>query len=71
MNKLIQLIHVIGCWHELEKLDKKEKGPHSAGKVFNVLIAKSVLFLVLAFGIILGWVKIPTWLGDGYSYDNF
>ena len=71
MNKLIQLIHVIGCMYELEKFDKKEKGFRRIGEVIDSVPGNVISFLILAFGILIGWVHIPTYMGDGYSYDNF
>ena len=71
MNKLIQLIHVIGCMYELEKFDKKEKGFRRIGEVIDSVPGNVISFLILAFGIFMGWIHIPGYLGDGYSYDNF
>ncbi len=71
MNKLIQMINVIGCWYELEKPDIKETGNRGVGAAFGSLIVKALWLLILAFGICMDWVRIPTDLGDGYGYDNF
>jgi len=71
MNKLIQLIEATLCRHELEKPDKREKGFHGTTGAFDSLTGSLAFFLILAFGIFMGWIHIPGYLGDGYSYDNF
>ncbi len=76
-NKLFQIIFAIGCWFELDKLDKRSKVCRKATGLRRFAekletAAEIVLFFgILAYGIIKGWVKIPTYLGDGYGYDNF
>ena len=71
MNKLMQLANAMVCWSELGKIDKKEKGFRRIGDVFDSWIGRLTFSLILAFGIFEGWVHIPGYLGDGYSYDNF
>ena len=66
MNKLMQVVTVIGCWWELEKPDNNEIGVKWVKEA-----AVSVIGLALVIvGILMGWIKIPTYMGDGYDYDN-
>ena len=71
MNKLMQLVNAMICWHELGKLDRKERGFRGIGEVFESMIGSLLFSLILAFGILMGWTHIPGYLGDGYSYDHF
>ncbi len=71
MNKLMQLVNAMICWSELGKLDKKEKGVCGIFNVIDSLMGEFMFFLILAFGVFMGWVHIPGYLGDGYSYDHF
>ena len=71
MNKLIQLVNAMICWSELEKLDRREKRVRGIGEVIKSLIGSLIFSLILAFGIFMGWIHIPDYLGDGYSYDHF
>ena len=71
VNKLMQLVNAMICWSELGKLDKKEKGVCGIFNVIDSLMGEFMFFLILAFGVFMGWVHIPGYLGDGYSYDHF
>jgi hypothetical protein len=71
MNKLMQLINAVVCWSELEKFNKNEERFRGIGDVFDSWTGRLTFSLILAFGIFMGWVHIPTYMADGYSYDNF
>ena len=72
MIKLVQMMEAISCWFEMECLvSKKNKGLHRITEMFDVFFSGLVFSLILAFGICKGWVHIPTYLGDGYSFDNY
>ncbi len=69
----MQLYNAISCWSELEKIniDNKGKGIRGIGEFVDSLFGSSIIFLLLTFGIFMGWAHIPDYLGDGYNYDNF
>ena len=68
----MQITAVIDCWFEMERLvGIREKGFRRIGDVVNALIGGLIFVMILAIGIFAGWVRIPLYLGDGYSYDNF
>ncbi len=79
-NKLFQIIFAMGCWFELDKLGEPDKKSTACRKnaglrrfteKLETAVAIILFFGILAYGIIKGWVKIPTYLGDGCGYDNF
>ena len=72
MNKLMQIVSVIGCWFEIEQFTgtKKVGLRRIVGAVGSVKSGIPFL-LILVVGILMGWVRIPTYMGDGHSYDNF
>ena len=72
MVMLVQMMEAISCWFEMERLvSKKKKGLHRIMEIVDVFLSGLIFTLILAFGLCKGWVHIPTYLGDGYSFDNF
>ncbi len=74
MNKFLQIINVLACSGEFFKNNqnsKELKGVWWIKYKIEYLVGIILLFGILANGIIQGWVKIPIYLGDGYSYDDF
>ena len=71
MNKLIQIFFAMSCWQELERTGTKARGLRGIREMAGSAMSALTVFLILTVGILACWVNIPTWLGDGYSYDNF
>lgn len=71
MNKLKQIFFAMSCWIELERSGTKARGLRGIREMVGSTMSALAVFLILTVGILAGWVNIPTWLGDGYSYDNF
>ena len=71
MNKLLQLAQAIGCFYEMETGQKSLKGLQWLEAIFEFWIGGFLFFILLAVSICIGDATIPTYLGDGYSYDNF
>lgn len=71
MNKLNQILCTMSSWMELEKSEAKPKGLRGIREMVGSTLSALPLFLILVFGILAGWVKIPTYMGDGGSYDNY
>ncbi len=71
MNKLNQILCTMSCWMELERSEAKRKGFQGSREMVGSTLSALLFFLILIFGILAGWVKIPTYMGDGGSYDNY
>ena len=71
MNKLSQIFLAMSCWLELERSGTKARGLRGIREMAGSTMSALAVFLILTVGILAGWVNIPTWLGDGYSYDYF
>ncbi len=71
MNKLNQILFAVSSWMELEKSGAKRKGLQGIREMVGSTLSALPFFLILVFGILAGWVKIPTYMGDGGSYDNY
>ena len=77
MSKIIQFVFAMSCLRECEKNCykgrpiKKGTGLHWVEETLNNIISKVLFDVLLAIGIFMGWVILPTYLGDGYDYDNF
>lgn len=71
MNKTLQLAQAIGCLYEMELRQKSLKGHQWLEAIFEFCIGGFLFFILLAVSIHVGDTTIPSYLGDGYSYDNF
>lgn len=71
MNKLMQMMVLIDCLFELGMLKYKSNAAHRVTEIVNFMVEGLFLIVLLGYGICKGIVHIPTYLGDGYSYDNF
>ena len=71
MNKILQLEQAISCFYEMEVSQKGLKGFQWLASIFEFWIGEFLLFVLLAISIHIGDTTIPSYLGDGYSYDNF
>ena len=71
MNKTLQLAQAIGCLYEMELRQKSLKGLQWLEAIFEFCIGGFLFFILLAVSIHIGDATIPSYLGDGYSYDNF
>lgn len=81
MNTLLRLfdclkkaVFAMQCNRELNRLNgkiTKAKGLSRLTEMFKDVMGGIVCFGLLAYGIYKGWIKIQTYLGDGYDYDNF
>ena len=71
MNKILHLVQAIGCLYEMELRQKGLKGLQWLEAIFEFWIGGFLFFILLAVSICIGDATIPTYLGDGYSYDNF
>ena len=71
MNKILQLVQAIGCFYEMELRQKSLKGLQWLEAIFEFCIGGFLFFILLAVSIHVGDATIPSYLGDGYSYDNF
>ena len=71
MNKILHLVQAIGCLYEMELRQKSLKGLQWLEAIFEFWIGGFLFFILLAVSICIGDATIPTYLGDGYSYDNF
>ena len=71
MNKILQLEQAISCFYEMEVSQKGLKGFQWLASVFEFWIGEFLFFVLLAISIHIGDTTIPSYLGDGYSYDNF
>ena len=71
MNKTLQLAQAIGCLYEIELRQKRLKGLQCLEAIFELWIGGFLFFILLAVSIHIGDTTIPSYLGDGYSYDNF
>lgn len=71
MYKLLQIEQIIGCFYELCITSKNNKVLQWFEAFCHFWISWILLFSILTFSIYIGDTKIPTHLGDGYSYDNF
>ena len=71
MNKTLQLVQAIGCFYEMETGQKSLKGLQWLEAIFELWISGFLFFILLAVSICIGDTTIPSYLGDGYSYDNF
>lgn len=71
MNKILQLVQAIGCLYEMETGQKGLKGLQWLESIFEFWIGGFLFFILLTVSICIGDATIPSYLGDGYSYDNF
>ena len=71
MNKILQLAQAIGCLYEMEPRQKSLKGLKWLEAIFEFWIGGFLFFILLAVSIHVGDTTIPSYLGDGYSFDNF
>ena len=71
MNKILQLEQAISCFYEMEVSQKGLKGFRWLASIFEFWIGEFLFFVLLAISIHIGDTTIPSYLGDGYSYDNF
>ena len=71
MNKTLQLAQAIGCLYEMEPRQNSVKGFQWLDAIFTFWIGGFLFFILLAVSICIGDATIPSYLGDGYSYDNF
>ena len=71
MNKTLQLVQAVGCLYEMESRQKSLKGLQWLEAIFEFCIGWFLFFILLAVSIHVGDATIPSYLGDGYSYDNF
>ena len=71
MNKILQLEQAISCFYEMEVSQKGLKGFQWLASVFEFWIGEFLFFVLLAVSIHIGDTTIPSYLGDGYSFDNF
>ena len=71
MNKILQLMQAIGCFYEMKPRQNSVKGFQWLDALFTFWIGGFLFFILLAVSICIGDATIPSYLGDGYSYDNF
>ena len=71
MNKILQLTQAIGCLYEMELRQKSLKDLQWLEAIFEFCIGGFLYFILLAVSICIGDATIPSYLGDGYSFDNF
>ena len=75
MNKLSELVFAIQCQYEFERLYRKKKSKRKGLRRLLEMLAdanrKILYFAILGFGIFKSWVKMPSYLGDGYDFDNY
>ena len=71
MNKILQLTQAIGCLYEMEPRQKCLRDLQWLEAIFEFWIGGLLFFILLAVSICIGDATIPSYLGDGYSYDNF
>ena len=71
MNKTLQLVQAIGCFYEMESKQKCLSGLQRLEAIIEFWISGFLFFILLAVSICIGDATIPSYLGDGYSYDNF
>ena len=71
MNRLSQIKQANACFYEMKVEDKCLKGFQRLKAFCNFWIGEFLLLIILTVSIFIGDTKIPTYLGDGYSFDNF
>ena len=71
MNKILQLTQAIGCFYEMETGQKCLRDLQWLEAIFEFWIGGLLFLILLAVSICIGDATIPSYLGDGYSYDNF
>ena len=71
MNKPLQVKQATECIFEINTGSKKLKGLHRFEAFSDFWIGTLLFQLVLIISIYIGDTHIPTYLGDGYGYDNF
>ena len=71
MNKILQLAQAIGCLYDMKPRQKSLKGLKWLEAIFEFWIGGFLFFILLAVSIHVGDTTIPSYLGDGYSFDNF
>ena len=71
MNKILQLMQAIGCFYEMKPRQNSVKGFQWLDAIFTFWIGGFLFFILLAVSICIGDATLPSYLGDGYSYDNF
>jgi len=71
--KIYQVVFALSCWREYlnnERMDTFYSIHWLEDRLENLF--GDILFIsILLFGILVGEIRIPLYLGDGYSYDNF
>ncbi len=68
---MFKLLLIISLWRELEYTKPNLKGIPWLKCKTEKLISDLVMLVILVIGICMGWIKLPTVLGDGYDYDDF
>ena len=71
MYKILQLKQAIGCFYKMEVRQKGLKGFQGLASFFEFWIGEFMFFILLAVSIHIGDTTIPSYQGDGYSFDNF
>lgn len=71
MNKTLQLAQAIGCFYEMEDRQISLNGLQWLEAIIYFWIGEFLFFILLAVSIHKGDTTIPSYLGDGYSFDNF
>ena len=71
MNKILQLMQAIGCFYEMKPRQNSVKGFQWLDAIFTIWKGGFLFIILLAVSICIGDATIPSYLGDGYSYDNF
>ena len=70
MNRLSQIKQANACFYEMEVEDKCLKGFQRLKAFCSFWIGEFLLLIILTVSIFIGDTKIPTYLGDGYSFDK-
>ena len=70
MNKTLQLAQAIGCLYEMEPRQKSLRGLQWIEAIIGFWIGGFLFFVLLAVSIHMGDTTIPSYLGDGYSFDK-
>ena len=71
MNKILQLAQAIGCFYDMEVGNENLNGYQRVKRLISFWIGEFLFFILLAVSIHKGDTTIPSYLGDGYSFDNF
>lgn len=71
MNKLLQAKQSIECFFEMYVGSKNLKNLQSFEAFCNFCIGVLLFQIILIISVCIGDTHIPSYLGDGYSHDNF